>query len=64
MYRLALFTKGKTIISPIIAPNNPNHGYDSPRIKREIERTGRSMTKNLSHITGWSLIKEIFVEGH
>ena len=45
-YKMKLnLNDGSTIISPKIAPNNPNHNYDNPEIAREIEKTGHSMMK-------------------
>lgn len=43
-YRLKLlFADGSFIVSPFIAPNNPNHTFDELSIVKEIHKTGTSL---------------------
>ena len=55
-YRLILHMKDGDLGSPYIAPNNPKHSYEHPKIVKEIHRLGRSMEKTVAGVVGYDCV--------
>lgn len=58
-YKLKLtLADGSKIISPVIAPNNPEHNYDDYSICNEIVKTGASMVRRIENVKKAEMIVE------